>query len=150
MQSLASSSVKVNSPVLCSVTSRIGVVERQGFDQIGVPLEDVTHLTRNGSIARKVRRQKHAVRAKVFGPNGRHGRTHAELPCFIGGSANYRAIAAPRDYHGFAAQLEDYPAAPRMHRMLRYTRFCVLPSDNHPILGLPSSENMVAPADALR
>jgi hypothetical protein len=41
-------------------------VKEQRFNQIRVALQNFAHLTRNGAIARKIRRQDFGVRAQAF------------------------------------------------------------------------------------
>jgi len=87
----------------------IGFIEGERLDEIGVAPEDLAHLARNGSIARKIRREKDGVRTEAFGLNGGHRRTHAEFPRLIRGRAHHRAVPAPRDDDGIAAQLRIVP-----------------------------------------
>jgi hypothetical protein len=60
-------------------------------------------------VLKHVHRLKDGVRAQMFGPNSRHGGTHAELSRFIRGSAHYGAIPSPGDHYGLAAQLRIVP-----------------------------------------
>ena len=69
----------------------------------------LAHLPGNSPIARKVRRQEYGVRTETFGANGRHGGTHAELPGLVGSSADHRAVPAPGNDDGFAAQFRIVP-----------------------------------------
>jgi hypothetical protein len=74
-----------------------------------VTLEDFASLTRNGSISREVRGQKHGVWAEPLSPNCGHGGTHTELSCFIRGSAHDGAIPPPCNHYGLAAQMQIVP-----------------------------------------
>jgi hypothetical protein len=76
---------------------QIRFVERQGFDQIGMALEDFAHLMRDGPVAWKIRGQEHGAGTQAFGANCRHGGTHAELSRFIRSGAHNGPAAAPRD-----------------------------------------------------
>src|SRR5260370_2178060 len=71
--------------------------------------EDFAYLARDGPIARKIRGQEHSVRTEMFGAHGGHSGTHAELSGLVRSSANHRAVPAPRDNDGLAAQLWIIP-----------------------------------------
>jgi hypothetical protein len=84
-------------------------VEGQGFDQVGVTLEDFPDFARYSPIARKIRWQEHGVRAEAFRSDRGHGGPHAKSSGFVGSSAYDRAVTAPRNYNGLAAQLRIVP-----------------------------------------
>src|SRR6266481_4197901 len=83
----------------------MGFVEGQRLNQVGVPFEDLAHLSGYLAIARKVGGQECCVGAKTFGSKSGHRGTHAELSRFIRSSTHYGAIPTPSDNNGFAAQL---------------------------------------------
>ena len=78
-----------------------------------MPTKDITHLPRDSSIARKIRREKDGVRADAFGTNGGHCGAHAEFPRFIRRRADNGAVSPPRDNDGLAAQLRIVPLLDR-------------------------------------
>src|ERR1700710_164141 len=84
---------------------KVGFVEREWLDEIGMTLEYLARSTRGNFIADKVGRYKDRVRTQPFGANCRHRRAHAKFPCLIRSRADNRAMPLPCNHDRSAAQL---------------------------------------------
>ena len=82
----------------------VGLVEREGLDEVGVAAEDVAGLAGDGAVAEEVGGDEDGVGAEALGAEGGHGGADAEAAGFIGGGADDGAVAAPGDDDGFAAE----------------------------------------------
>ena len=82
----------------------IGLVERERFDEVGVAQHDLAHGLRDGLVAREVGRHEHGIGTQAFGARGRHRRAHAEHARLVTCGADDRALPAPGDDDGPAAQ----------------------------------------------
>ena len=97
--------VAVGSAVLIFGDVEVGFVEREGFDEVGVALEDLAGEARDGAVAGEVGRDEDGLGAEALCCDGGHGRTNAEASGFVGCGADDGALAAPGDDDGFAAEL---------------------------------------------
>ena len=87
----------------------VGLVQRQGFNQISVTFEYLPGTLGDGAVAREIRRDKDRFGAQTLGADRRHSRAHAELARFVGGGADDGAVSFPRDHHRPAAQVRVVP-----------------------------------------
>ena len=74
------------------------LVERDRLHERGVGAQDLAEPVGVGAVRLEIGREEDDVRAQAPGPDGRHGRTHAVLPGFVGRRRDHAARARPADH----------------------------------------------------
>ncbi len=84
---------------------QVGLIQRKRLNEVGVFIENRADDLRVSSVLRKVRLEKHALRAAPVGLGARHGGVDAELPSHVVGGGDYGSgLGRSAHHHGLIAQ----------------------------------------------
>src|SRR5690606_17378986 len=88
--------------LLCNV--EIGLVESEGFDEVGVAEEDVAYLRRYLTVDGEPQKYYHQLRAQPLGARHGQSRAHTIRPGLVTGSSHDRARTTAADCDGPSCQ----------------------------------------------